>query len=634
MKITIKKFMELQNVNFSTPAKIEAGHDVGKSTIFRAVLFAITGKDVTGKDFDGCIYPKKSDRVEDLYAEVQIEQSGVIFCKVAKGSEKRAKGSEETTLQKSVTATYMIDFNVVTKQVYDEKIQEVFGNFQLFCNPDYFRNLAKDEKRKIFSSLVEIDKLSYFSGIPDKTISNGKLSEQLAAIAAKQANLTEFNQVQKPEPIEIIDYKSKIDELQKQRNEMQPRLTEDQENENIDINLQIYQLEKSVFIPEKLLPYWSDPEKPKYIDVDYLQNELIKVQISEPNTMLYDSQIKNLQEKIKQIKSLSLQIENYDENVKSAKCTVCQVCTDPDCQFKRIEIKSLSELTEELSRYMSIESAESSLQNAESQKIDYLRKFHEEKSKKFDSLQQQIFDAEQKNDSMKANYWNQHDIICNENSDIFQKNSEISQKNSQNSANFETEKAQKIQALKSKLHERPVFNPFEIDDKIHELAGSMTFQQFDIDNYNKKLGAYNHAQKRISEISVELQEMKSVLIKFERDIIAYEDAEKRYYNDFEAKINSEMPENVKVYLFRKNLSNDGYSECFDIEFNGSIYAGNGKTISFYIFLCKWFQSKFGKDLPVFIDEAIILNEKLYSDAKNAVILMRNDNYNTLKITEL
>ena len=43
MKITIKKFMELSNVTIQTPAKIEAGHDVGKSTIFRAVLFAITG---------------------------------------------------------------------------------------------------------------------------------------------------------------------------------------------------------------------------------------------------------------------------------------------------------------------------------------------------------------------------------------------------------------------------------------------------------------------------------------------------------------------------------------------------------------------------------------------------------------
>ena len=91
MKINIKKFMELTDVSFSTPAKIEAGHDVGKSTIFRAVLFAITGKDFDGKEFDGRIYPKNAKSVSDLAVEVEIEQNGVIFCKKANGTEKRTK---------------------------------------------------------------------------------------------------------------------------------------------------------------------------------------------------------------------------------------------------------------------------------------------------------------------------------------------------------------------------------------------------------------------------------------------------------------------------------------------------------------------------------------------------------------
>ena len=633
MKVTIKKFMELQNVSFTTPVKIEAGHDVGKSTIFRAVLFAITGKDVTGKDFDGCIYPKKSDTVEDLQVEVQIEQSGVIFTKIAKGSEKRQKGSEETVLQKSVTATYMIDFKVVGKAEYDEKVYAVFNHFQLLCNPDYFRNLDKNQKRSIFASLVEIDKNSYFEGVPDKTYTNGKLSEQRAAIAAKQANLQEFQQVQQPEPIEVVDYKSQIDSLQKQRNEMQPTLTDEQENENLDINLQISALEKSVFIPEKLIPYWSEPEKPKYIDVEALQNELIQVQISTANVTLLDIAIDNFKKKIETIKSLSLQIENYEDNVKNAKCTVCQVCFTP-CEFKRIEIKPLSELQEEFSRLMPLEFAEKSLVNAESQKIDYIRKFEDDKAEKIDTLQKQIQDAENKNAEMKADYQKRFQIVETENTSIFLQNEAIKNKNTLNDVNFAHDKAVKIQALKSKLHERPIFNPFEIDDKIARIKLLNHSQQIAIDNFNRASGAYEHAQKRISEISAELQEMKKILINYERDLIAFEAAEKQYYTDFENKINSEMPENVKVFLFKKNLSNDGYSEVFDIEFNGSVYAGNGYTIAFYIFLCSWFQSKFGVDLPIFIDEAIILQDKLYSNVKNSVILLRNDNYSTLKITEL
>lgn len=632
MKVEITKFMELQNVSFTTPVQIEAGHDVGKSTIFRAVLFAVTGKDANGKEFDGCIYPKKSDRVEDLQVEVQIEQSGTIFTKTAKGSEKRAKGSEETILQKSVTSTYMIDFKVVSKTEYDTKIDEVFGNFQLLCNPDYFRNLDKNQKRAIFSSLVKIDKSAYFDGVKDKVLTNGKISEQNKAISAKQANLFEFQQVQAPEQIEIIDYKSQIDALQKQRNEMQPTLTEVQEAENIETNMKIFELEKSVFVPKNTLPLFSGIDIPNYIDIESLKNELAKVQISEPNLMLMDLAINQSKNKIAEIKSLSLQIENYEDNVKNAKCTVCQVCFTP-CEFKRIEIRPLSDLQEEFSRLMPLESAEKSLENAESQKIDFLRKFEETKAEKIDTLQKQILDAENKNAEMKADFEKRSKIIAEENAEISLKNAKIRDENNLNAAIFDGEKAKKIQSLKSKLHERSAFNPFEIDDKLHILAGNFTMQQFEIDKYNKAVGSFEHAQKRISEISAELQEMKKVLINLERDLIDFEKAEKSYYNDFESKINSEMPENVKVFLFKKNLSNDGYSEVFDIEFNGSIYAGNGKTIAFYIYLCNWFQSKFEKSLPIFIDEAIILNENLYSNFKNTVILMRNDNFNTLKITE-
>ena len=634
MKITIKKFMELQNVSFTTPAKIEAGHDVGKSTIFRAALFAITGKDFDGKEFDGKIYPKKSETVADLQVEVQIEQSGIIFTKIAKGSEKRAKGSEETILQKSVTATYMVDFKVVGKSEYDDKISEIFGNFQLFCNPDYFRNLSKDDKRQIFTSLVKIDRNTYFAGIPDKALSKGKIAEQKKQISEKEANLAEYSKVQEPEKIEIVNFDEQIAELRLQRENATAKLTPDQLKENAKINAEISELETSVFVPEKLIPLLPEIEKPVYFGVEDLQNGLINTQILEPNTVLFDTQIENLKKKVVQIKSLSLQIENYEDNVKNAKCTLCQVCASKNCEFKKIELRPLSELQDEISQLMPLAVAEKSLQNAESQKIDYLRNFESEKAEKIDDLQRQIRDAENKNEALKLDYEKRNKEIAAKNTEISSRNEAILKDNLKNEAEYQNKKATQIQALKSKLHTLPIFDYSEIDSKIENLEILQKEQQAEIDIYNKNLGAYSHAKTRIAEISEELKLLKSALIASERDLIAFEAAEKRYYNDFEAKINAEMPENIKISLFRQNLSNDGFSEVFDIEFNGSIYAGNGKTIAFYIWLCGWFQSKFGKDLPIFIDEAIILNEKLYSDVKNALILMRNDNYSTLKITEL
>jgi len=634
MKATIKKFMELQNVSFTTPAKIEAGHDVGKTTIYRAVLFAITGKDINGKDFDGCIYPKAATTLEELQVEVSIEQNGITFSRIAKGSEKRVKGSDESTLQRSVTSTYSINFLVVNKSEYDAKIEEVFGNVQLFCNPDYFRNLDKDKKRAIFASLVKIDKTTYFDGIEDKALTNGKLTEQRKQIAAKQANLVEFGNVQQPAQIEVVDYKSQIAELQAKRNAAMPTLTIEQEAVNLAIEAQISQLEKSVFIPENLKVSFSKPNEPELIDLDKLRKEYSLVQISEPDTIVVDSQIATIKSKIENIKSLSLQIENYSENVQNSKCTLCQVCAAPNCQFKKVEFEPLNDLLSKLYSLKPIEFEEKLLQEHESIKIDYLRNFEYQKSEKLELILQKGNAAKIANENAIADFAKLSIQIDAENAEIRTVNAEISNRNNQNAATYQSDKATQIQALKSKLHEKAAFNPFEFDDKIHELAGAMTFQQMDIDNYNQKLGSFKHAQNRISEITVELQEMKSVLIGLERNLIAFEAAEKSYYTDFENKINSEMPENVKISLFKKNLSNDGYSDVFEIEFNGSVYAGNGYTIAFYIFLCNWFQTKFEKSLPIFIDEAIILNENLYCNVKNTVILMRNDEMKTLKITEL
>lgn len=634
MKIKINKFMELSNVNFETPAKIEAPHDGGKSTIFRAVLFATTGKDIDGKEFDGRIYTKMAKMVSDLAVEVEIEQSGVVFRKKANGSEKRQKGSDETELQRSVTCTYELDYQVVGKSVYDAKIKEVFGNFHLFCNPDYFRNLDKTAKRQIFASLVNLDRAKYFDGLGDKKTVSGKISAQEVEISKNQAILSDFLKVNKPERFETIDYSIDIQKLRVQRQNAVSSLTYEQLKKNNEINAEISSIEKMTFISEPLIPLLPEVEKPVLIDVDALKKELEKIQLSEPDTVFIDTQIFRMQVKISRIKSLTLQIENYDDNVKTAKCTLCQVCTAPDCQFKKIEITPLEDLKNELSNYMTLQEAENSLKNFESGKINYLREFEANKNEMIVSLTDAIAKATENNEKLRTEYQSKLKDIDEKNAEINSENGKITLKNLSAAASFDSEKSQKIAELKSQLHSLPAFDYSEIDEKINGLIKLQNEQQLKIDSYNEANGAYLHAQKRIGELTDEIENQKKALYALERDLIKIKDAESQYNSDFENAINSEMPKNVKISLFKKNLSNDEYSEVFDIEFDGSIYAGNGKTISFYIFICGWFQSKFGKNLPIFIDEAIILNESLYNDVKNTVVLMRNDNCKTLKISEL
>lgn len=634
MKITIKKFMELSNVTIQTPAKIEAGHDVGKSTIFRAVLFAITGKDIYGKEFDGRIYPKTAVTLSDLTVEVEIEQDGTTFNKKANGAEKRQKGSDETELQRSVTAVYSIDFRVVGKAEYDAKIQEVFGNFQLFCNPDYFRLLDKNEKRKIFASLVNIDKNSYFAGLPDKKTVSGKIKAQKDQIEVTEAKLSELSKVQEPEKLEVIDYGTQLAGLREQRQDTSPKFSDEQLAENNELNHKIAQLENATFIPDPLIPLLPEIDEPKLVDINVFQKELENVQLSEPDTYFVDGQILRMESKIKTIKSLTLQVENYDENVKNSKCTICQVCTTHDCQFKRVELAPLDDLQNELSKLMPLEFAEKSLEMLENEKINFLRHFEEKKEGEILRLQNNINKTLDMNAAATVDYSTKKAEHNKKADEINAANAAIKTKNAESLANFESDRANLISELKGQLHALPAFDYSEIDEQIKHIEASRENQQALIDSYNERKGAYNYATDRIKELSKDLQELKSALYGFERELIKIEDAENSYYSDFEAKINSEMPENVHVLLFKKNLSNDDYSECFEIEFDGSVYAGNGKTIAFYIWLCSWFQTKFGKDLPIFIDEAIILNESLYCDVKNTVVLMRNDNCKTLKITEL
>src|SRR5574344_1352338 len=369
-------------------------------------------------------------------------------------------------------------------------------------------------------------------------------------------------------------------------------------------------------------------------DIEDLKKDLQKVQLSESDDSLFISRIAQMKAKIEKIKALQLQIDNYDENVKSAKCTLCQVCAAPNCEYKRVELATIDELQNEMSKLMDLRTAERSLENLEVEQINYLRKFEDEKQDRILELEIQIRNGIEDNDNAAQMYVAESNQIREANTQLYQENQTIQDENSKNRAQFETLKAEKIANLKSKIHSLPDFDYSEIDNQILEIVAKRKVQQEVIDDFNELQGAYNYAQNRIKILSSDLEQMKQALYLLEREMIKIEDAENRYYSDFERLINAEMPENVHVSLFNKNLSNGDYSECFEIEFNGSIYAGNGKTIAFYIWLCSWFQSKFEKDLPIFIDEAIILNESLYSDVKNTVILMRNDECKTLKITEL
>ncbi|MFY9592307.1 MAG: AAA family ATPase, partial [Bacteroidales bacterium] len=71
MKVKIKKFAELQNIEFETPVKIEGKNKLGKTTILNAVSWCLFGKDINGDELGIRIYANE-DELAEKKAEVEV----------------------------------------------------------------------------------------------------------------------------------------------------------------------------------------------------------------------------------------------------------------------------------------------------------------------------------------------------------------------------------------------------------------------------------------------------------------------------------------------------------------------------------------------------------------------------------
>ena len=78
MKVEIKKFGELQDIEFETPQKIEAKNKMGKTTILNGVAWCLFGKDIEGNEMGVRIY-KSLAPIEEQYAEVNVFFGGTQF---------------------------------------------------------------------------------------------------------------------------------------------------------------------------------------------------------------------------------------------------------------------------------------------------------------------------------------------------------------------------------------------------------------------------------------------------------------------------------------------------------------------------------------------------------------------------
>ena len=146
MKILIRKFKRLENLELKVPAEITGGNGVGKTSILEAISFVLTGKDQNGKEF-AQVYDNRVD-LHDAVADVSyFDDYGNEFRRVVEPAFTTSRSGEETL--KILRSTRCTKNGIDTNDFSGE-----FNDFYKF-GTDYFFNQKETDQRAMFIDLMK-----------------------------------------------------------------------------------------------------------------------------------------------------------------------------------------------------------------------------------------------------------------------------------------------------------------------------------------------------------------------------------------------------------------------------------------------------------------------------------------------
>ena len=637
MELIITKFAELTNRSLTSPCAIVGKNGAGKSSIFNAYLWALTGKDKFGNEMNEAVY-SDNDKGKDRYACVEVKFENVTFKRECRPVYARKAGTTESTLKALCSMDYYLNGVKCKKSEYEFEVARLCAgkDFRLFSDINYFANLKQAEQLEIFMSLLNINRDDYFKGMREVKTIKSEIADLKKDIKSRENWLDEekrnFAQLEVPADYseQITAKKDEISKIQSQR----PTLTAEQIAENNEISKKIAELqnytyktissEKRKILQEKRDAFNSELNN---------RNDLVRIKMqAEKDLAQAEKKLKEWEDgcempsdlpelvevekkitKFERLRQKDIELlENYEEANKNASCGLCPHCTDIFCEHRKTDLPTQDDLRREIMKYendiaglraQTCEISEEWEKDMNIVRANILAEIEDlkknmpniaEADKRLETARQAVELAEIEAEKEK------------------QDNETLATENEQKRRENET----KIAELKAKIH---IAQTATDDNRIYTLKIELN----DLENKQRKSDEQRGHRKGVAD-SIERQQekMSEITLKqadLERELIDWENADAKYRKDIQTKANEILPDGMSVNLFRPLITGDGFESVFELKYTDKKYKNTALLIKGNFDLTRMFQHQFGVSLPIFVDDlANVTDEEFIPKGENII----------------
>lgn len=575
MKVVIHKFKRAEDQTINIPANITGGNGSGKTTILEAILFCLTGKDLSGNEFKQ-IYDNRAD-IHDAVADVSyFDNYGNEFRRtVAPVFQVNRQGVEEIKIKRN---TVCQKNGIAVNDFAPE-----FSDFAKF-GTDFFFKQKEDEQRKIF-----IDALK--SKMPDYDIhaNSLKLKELVKAQKIAQEEIKQLANAQKQ--LQSVKVPEVPDELRKLNGEYLSLTAADNSAIIGEINARNNQrMRDFLSLKSSLSGQISDLEnqitraKGK---IDLFSSEIKSIEKSQPelsseqDVSALHSEIKELENKLSTLKHYATVEEYASENFSKNPVLVANA--------KKISAIQNKELTDELSDACPLSGEACETARLHSTGAAILRIKNENRA--ILTSEMTVANGEYRS------VVNSIDSVRARLSSIEIQNTEVRKKNELTLSTFDNEKAKKIGMIKadiSELEKRIGESAVKIEELKNKLS-SLTEptpealpEEITIpDNLRaahaefiviekeitgaEAINAHNAAKRADNDTQIKIKQ--ELLMDLDTTIVQLRQEISDYFSNLNGIVKQEFAGNIEigVELLEYIMSRDEYKDCFRITANGKVF---------------------------------------------------------------